>query len=199
MRLSGSHITASMLALGVALTSGACQSMADPMTEATPAPSSEDAPMSTFAPQSISTPIIGADGEEVGQLDLSSAPGGVLIRAQLSPGALTPGWHGLHLHQTPDCSDIGVFKLSGGHVGKVAGGHGLLNPAGPEGGDLPNIYAAADGSAAAEMFSPRTTFDALQTLGGFAMIIHAGADDHITQPIGGAGGRVACAAYKFDS
>lgn len=196
MRLSNSRLAASFLALGFALTSGACQSIADTAT-ATAAPDTEMAP--AFAPQAISAPIIGADGAEVGRLDLSSAPFGVLIRAQLSPGALSPGWHGLHLHQTPDCSDIGVFKLSGGHVGKVAGGHGLLNAAGPEGGDLPNIHAAADGSAAAEMFSPRTRFEDLQALGGFAMIIHAGADDHITQPIGGAGGRVACAAYKFES
>ncbi|HBS33699.1 MAG TPA: superoxide dismutase family protein, partial [Parvularcula sp.] len=31
---------------------------------------------------------------------------------------------------------------------------------------------------------------------GFAIIIHANPDDHVTQPIGGAGDRVACAAFK---
>ena len=31
---------------------------------------------------------------------------------------------------------------------------------------------------------------------GSALVIHAQQDDHITQPIGGAGGRVACAVLK---
>ena len=67
-------------------------------------------------------------------------------------------------------------------------------------GDLPNIFAGADGHAAAETFTPYLALgDASGRLNildsdGSALIIHAAADDHQTQPIGGAGARVGCAA-----
>ena len=137
--------------------------------------------------------IIGVDGSSIGSLNLLEGPNGVMIEATIAPGGLTPGWHGLHLHQVGDCSDLGVFKLSGGHVGKVDGGHGLLNPVGPEGGDLPNIHAAGDGSAGYEAFSDRFSLSELGDSDGAALIIHAERDDHLSQPIGGAGARVACA------
>ena len=95
-----------------------------------------------------------------------------------------------------DCSDYGVFTNSGGHVGKIEGGHGLLNPAGPEGGDIPNIWAAADGSAGYEAFTTLATGAELMDEDGSAIIIHTGEDDHLSQPIGGAGARVACAGLN---
>ncbi len=140
--------------------------------------------------------IVGGDGNVIGSLNILDGPNGVLLEAIISPGGLTPGWHGLHLHQVGDCSDTGTFKLSGGHVGKVENGHGLLNPKGPEGGDLPNIWAAADGSAGYEAFSTLTTGADLADANGAALIIHTNRDDHMTQPIGGAGARVACAVIK---
>lgn len=143
--------------------------------------------------QTASADVLGAEGTSIGTLDLKQGPHGTLIRVSLNPGALSPGWHGLHLHQIGDCSDTGTYKLSGGHVGKIEGGHGLLNPGGPEAGDTPNIHAAADGSAAMEIITARTTLAELTDADGSALIIHAGEDDHITQPIGGAGARVACA------
>ena len=140
--------------------------------------------------------IVGADGIAIGNLNILDGPNGLLIEATINPGGLEPGWHGLHLHQVGDCSDIGTFKLSGGHVGKVADGHGLLNPAGPEGGDLPNIWASADGSAGYEAFTTLTTGAELADADGAALIIHTSRDDHLTQPIGGAGARVACAVIN---
>jgi len=140
--------------------------------------------------------IVGGDGSVIGSLNILNGPNGVLLEATINPGGLTPGWHGLHLHQVGDCSDTGTFKLSGGHVGKVENGHGLLNPKGPEGGDLPNIWAAADGSAGYEAFSTLTSGANLADADGAALIIHTNRDDHMTQPIGGAGARVACAVIK---
>lgn len=140
--------------------------------------------------------IIGVDGSPIGSLTIIEGPHGAMIEATLEPGSLTPGWHGLHLHQVGDCSDLGVFKKSGGHLGMIAGGHGLLNPMGPEIGDVPNIWAAADGSAGYESFTPYVTIADLKDEDGTAMIIHANRDDHITQPIGGAGPRVACAVIE---
>ena len=140
--------------------------------------------------------IINGDGEIIGSVSVIEGPHGSMIEATLAPGSLTPGWHGLHLHQVGDCSDLGVFRKSGGHLGLIPGGQGLLNPIGPEIGDVPNIWAAAEGSAGYEAFTPYVTIADLADEDGTAIIIHANRDDHITQPIGGAGPRVACAIIE---
>ncbi len=137
--------------------------------------------------------ILGAEGVEIGWARFEQGPTGVLIRMEIGAGGLTPGWHGLHLHEIGDCSDVGAFQLSGGHHGKEAGAHGLMNPdMGPEPGDLPNLWAAADGSAGYEAFTMLT--ELVPALGGdgLSIIVHANEDDHRSQPIGGAGPRVAC-------
>ena len=162
-------------------------------SNATAQSETEPAPLVTET-KTLSANVLGNTGDTIGTAEFKQGPHGILIRVELGAGSLTPGWHGLHLHQIGDCSDTGVYKLSGGHVGKVAGGHGLLNADGPEGGDTPNIYAGADGSAAMEIITSRVTLADLADEDGSALIIHAGEDDHISQPIGGAGARVACAA-----
>ncbi len=136
--------------------------------------------------------MIGLDGAEIGLARFEQGPHGVMIRMEIGPGGLTPGWHGLHLHETGDCSDVGEFMLSGGHHGKEPGKHGLMNPDGPEAGDLPNVWAAADGSAGYEAFTMLTRLVPALGGDGLSIIIHANEDDHRSQPIGGAGPRVAC-------
>ncbi len=148
-------------------------------------------PMPDFA--AMGGDIIGADGEAIGILNVIEGPHGLLIEVTIDPNGLAPGWHGLHLHQVGNCDDLGVFKNSGGHLGMIQDGHGLLNPIGPEIGDLPNIWAAIDGSAGYETFTSLVKLSDIADEDGTAMIIHANRDDHISQPIGGAGGRVACA------
>lgn len=140
-------------------------------------------------------------GADIGSIALKNAPTGVLLRVDLE--GLSPGWHGIHLHQVADCSDGAEgFKASGGHIDPEEKEHGLLNPAGPEPADLPNVYAGVDGRATAEIFTGGVTLfanaapDSVPLLDedGFAVIVHENPDDHMTQPIGGAGARVACAA-----
>lgn len=140
--------------------------------------------------------VTGASGNDIGTWNMLDGPNGILFQVVINEGGLAPGWHGLHLHQVGDCSDTGVFKKSGGHVGKVEGGHGLLNPAGPEGGDLPNIWASDNGAAGYEAFITLTDMASLNDEDGAALIIHQNRDDHLTQPIGGAGPRVACAVIR---
>lgn len=157
-----------------------------------------DAPATTSLPSMMNAraDLVGVDGNEIGTANFISGPNGILMRVEIAEGSLSPGWHGLHLHQVADCSDVGTFKLSGGHVGKIEGGHGLLNPAGPEGGDVPNMWIAADGSGGMEAFTTLTDMASLTDEDGAAIIIHENEDDHLSQPIGGAGARVACGAIK---
>ena len=140
------------------------------------------------------------DGKDAGVVTLTEAPHGVLLKLELK--GLTPGWHGLHFHEKGDCG-APDFKSAGAHVHTTtAVVHGLLNPDGNDNGDLPNLYAAADGSATAELFSPVVSLNgaggrpALLDADGSSIVIHASPDDYKTQPIGGAGARVACGVVK---
>jgi Cu-Zn family superoxide dismutase len=151
------------------------------------------APAAAAVPAKASATMIGANGVEIGNVSVEQGPKGMLIRMEIGPGGLTPGWHGVHLHEKGDCSDTGAFQLSGGHHGKTSGAHGLLNAeAGPEAGDLPNAWAAPDGSAGYEAFTVLTQLVPALDADGLSIIVHTGPDDHRTQPIGGAGARVAC-------
>lgn len=148
--------------------------------------------------------IVGGDGRSVGQATFTEAPTGVLIRLEFTEARLASGWHGLHLHERGDCSDFAAgFQMSGGHIAlnrRVQ--HGLLNPRGPESGDLPNLFASAGGAFGAEVFSPYVTMHSarvgnrlpLLDRDGAALLVHEAADNHRDQPIGNAGARVACAA-----
>lgn len=150
--------------------------------------------------QSASAQVKAADGKVLGTATLTEAPHGVLLRFELK--GLTPGWHGLHFHEKGDCGTPD-FKSAGAHVHTTANVvHGLLNPDGNDNGDLPNLFAGADGSATAELFSPMVSLKgaggrpALLDADGSALVVHASPDDYKTQPIGGAGARVACGVVK---
>lgn len=175
---------------------------------------SRDAMLSELAPAEwadAAARFVAPDGSERGHVVLTNTPGaGVLMRIDLS--GLAQGWHGIHLHQVADCSDgADGFMASGGHVDPDNHEHGLLNPAGPERADMPNIYAGADGRATAEIFNDSVALFASEEAAaeagpyplidedGFAVIIHENADDHQTQPIGGAGARIACAAIRGET
>jgi Cu-Zn family superoxide dismutase len=145
-------------------------------------------------PATTTAELKNAAGAAVGKVTLTAAPKGVLLRVEAT--GLTPGWHGLHFHEKADCSKAD-FTSAGGHThggGKRA--HGLLNPKANETGDLPNLYVDGHGMGTTEVFSDLTTLAALTDADGSAVVIHAAPDDHLTQPIGGAGARVACAAVK---
>jgi Cu-Zn family superoxide dismutase len=143
-------------------------------------------------------PLIGLKGDSIGKVLLRGGPSGSVLRITIAAGGLAPGWHGIHLHTVGDCSDHGQFQHSKGHVNHGAKKHGLLNPEGPDDGDLANVFANADGSVNAEVSSPSPLAGAqgLLDADGSALVIHANEDDHSSQPIGNAGARIACAVVK---
>jgi Cu-Zn family superoxide dismutase len=141
--------------------------------------------------------LVSGSGGSAGTATFRQGPTGVLIRIEAT--GLTPGWHGLHLHAVGQCEGP-KFESAGSHVNHDGDGamHGLLNADGPESGDLPNLYAGADGRAFAEVFTTAAALvegtggEHLLDADGSAILIHAGADDHTSQPIGGSGDRVVC-------
>jgi len=144
----------------------------------------------------VEAPIIDNSGAEIGKAQFTPGPTGVLIRIIVGAGGLSPGWHGTHLHAVGDCSDTAQFAHAGSHIKTTNTHHGLLYVHGPENGDLPNISVASDGSAAAELFTQLVTLSELQDADGSALVIHADADDHSSQPLGNSGDRVACASLR---
>jgi len=144
--------------------------------------------------------LAGPDGADLGTVTVTPAPNGVILRVEAR--GLTPGWHGMHFHEKASCNDE-KFASAGGHVHSLTPVvHGLLNADANDAGDLPNLFANADGSATAEVYSTFVTareggkLPALMDADGSSLVIHAMPDDYSTQPIGGAGVRVACAAIQ---
>lgn len=154
-------------------------------------------PGGAVAAPAATAALKGPAGTSLGSATLEDGPAGVLIRLDLK--GLTPGWHAVHLHEMGDCSDE-KFAKAGGHVNHAPAKapHGLLNADGPDMGDLPNIHANADGAVKAELYSPFVSTKGsggragLLDADGSSIVVHAGPDDYVTQPIGGAGARVAC-------
>ena len=149
------------------------------------------------APESHTSSLKAASGQVIGEVTVTGAPNGVVLRVRVR--GLAPGWHGMHFHEKADCSDA-AFKGAGGHIhAKTPVVHGLLNAGFNDAGDLPNLYVSPDGSATVELYSTLVTLKpggarpALLDGDGSALIIHANPDDYKSQPIGGAGERVACA------
>jgi superoxide dismutase, Cu-Zn family len=140
--------------------------------------------------------LVNISGARVGRAVLTQGPSGLLIRIEAD--GLTPGWHGVHIHAVGRCD--APFSSAGAHVnhGDPKAPHGLLNAGGPDDGDLPNIFADSTGQVRAELFTSRARIASsgpgqwLWDADGSALVIHANADNHTDQPIGGAGDRVAC-------
>ena len=128
------------------------------------------------------------EGDPIGTVVMQQGSGGFLVTVMLE--GIEPGPHGIHIHSVGTCRPD--FKASGGHVNVDNRQHGLLNHTGPDNGDLPNVYAAADGTVQAELFTTLVDPDLLMDADGSAVVVHENRDDHKTQPIGGAGGRIAC-------
>lgn len=134
-------------------------------------------------------------GKIIGIVKLSDSDKGLVIDPDL--GELTPGQHGLHIHQNPSC-DVGV-KDGKKVAGLAAGGHYDPNNAGshqgPQGkghlGDLPALEVKEDGSATRSLVAPRLK---LAQLHGRSLMIHEGGDNYSDnpKPLGGGGARVAC-------
>lgn len=143
--------------------------------------------------------FIKTDRASIGRVVLNESENGISVT--IDAEGISPGFHGMHFHVKGDCSDE-AFKNSGGHINPSGKEHGLKNPNGPDNADLPNLEVNAEGIARQTVFTDRLSFNgagdrpALFDEDGSALVIHANEDDQMTQPIGGAGPRIACAVIQ---
>jgi superoxide dismutase, Cu-Zn family len=156
-----------------------------------------------------------ADGTTVATADIEFAGGFATVTVETTtPGKLTPGFHGLHIHAVGKCEASSVaptggapgdFNSAGAHFQKSGHtGH-------PASGDLASLQVRQDGTA--KLVTTTDAFTAEDLLGGAktAIIIHEKADnfanipperyqqangapppDETTLATGDAGKRVAC-------
>ncbi len=159
----------------------------------------------TIPPESelVTVSMKNNSGEEIGTIDLVETKAGVMLRLDLN--GLTPsGEQAIHIHETGDCSPLESFKNAGGHFNPHDHMHGMKHPQGQHAGDMPNLKPNEKGEIQtqflnrfvttnnANMGKRSSVFDA----DGSAIVIHAGADDHMSQPSGAAGARVACGVIE---
>lgn len=175
-RVSGVAVAGSLL--GAVLLAGC--SMGGGMDGAAPAAAS--------AVASLQTP----GGAGVGRAVASTENGG--IRIMIDARGLPAGQHGVHVHTTGRC-DAPDFASAGPHWNPASMKHGTQNPAGPHAGDLPNLTVSADGVGTLSMMLPAGSLDAMLDADGAAFVVHATADDLMTDPSGNSGGRIACGVF----
>jgi Cu-Zn family superoxide dismutase len=159
-----------VLALGLVL--AGCVPMAAP-----------DVPVSTAN-------LVSSSGAVLGTVRVFSEPTGVMLRIDAT--GVPAGQHGVHVHTTGRCDPPG-FTSAGPHWNPTDKKHGHRNPAGFHMGDLGNLGVGADGRLVAGLLVPQATIDALRDGDGAALVLHAKADDEVTDPSGNSGDRIACA------
>ena len=145
-------------------------------------------------------PLVNASGQSIGTVRAWQTTGGVTFRIDAT--GLPHGVHGLHLHAVGRCDPPG-FTSAGPHWNPASRKHGLNNSAGPHAGDLRNVTVAANGAlgetvtlSGASLTAPPGTPGALLDADGAALVLHAQADDYVTDPSGDSGARIACAVIQ---
>ena len=113
----------------------------------------------------------------------------MLVEASIQ--GLTPGPHGIHVHEKGDCS-AADGSSAGAHFNPTGAIHGGTSGA-RHSGDLGNLVADAQGAASLKVNVTGIALnDGPSGVINRSIIVHADPDDLKTQPSGNSGKRVAC-------
>ncbi len=175
--------TSAVLASAIALT--ACQTT----------PNKQDLPAEIQPALKAQIQTVDVSKAHLGKMYLRPVQGGVQVFGKLT--GLNPGsTYAIHIHENGTCASKG--KDAGGHFNPLDKQHG--HPSTPEShaGDLPNLTADANGVASINFVREDISVDprVANTVYNRAFIIHAGADDYVSQPAGNAGDRMACGVIE---
>jgi superoxide dismutase, Cu-Zn family len=151
----------------------------------------------TTQPMKLPTPVNEAvavlhptQGNHVtGVLRFTQTTGGVRIVGDLE--GLTPNArHAIHIHEFGDCSSSDGTS-AGSHYNPQGHPHALPDEPRRHAGDLGNLIADGSGKAHVELTLGIASLVGPNPILGRAVIVHANPDDG-SQPVGNAGGRLAC-------
>ena len=140
-----------------------------------------------------------ADGSPIsGTAHLRDTPQGLAITIHVAH--VSPGAHGLHVHDFGDCGSGG--QAAGGHYNPDSVKHGYLPKDGFTGahaGDLGNIEVGADGTGTLSLtVEGLAVSSGPHPVAGHAIILHEKVDD-FGQPTGNAGSRIGCGVIEVAS
>ncbi|MDE2861546.1 MAG: superoxide dismutase family protein [Chloroflexota bacterium] len=93
--------------------------------------------------------LVSPDGRDMGIVTITQGPKGIVLAADVQ--GLAPGGHSMSINSVGTCAPD--FAAAGENFNPHGGEHGFLQGDGPHIGDLPNIYAADDGTARADFFA----------------------------------------------
>ena len=127
---------------------------------------------------------------------------GKIVNITVSVSGLKPGMHGLHLHAVGKCAPD--FAAAGGHFDPGPAGNSDPDANHPyHMGDIPQLTAAANGTATMKAATTRVTLSegplSLFDADGSAIIVHGNPDQGITgEPKSGVSGgpRIACGVIE---
>lgn len=140
--------------------------------------------------------LLGTDQTEYGEVIIAQGADGLIVNIKAQ--GMSPGPHGVHIHETGKCEGPD-FSSAGGHWNPASKQHGFDNPQGAHAGDFFNLDIGADGTGALEATIAGGQLsdgdDALLDADGAAFVVHEGADDLKTDPSGESGGRLACGVF----
>lgn len=134
--------------------------------------------------------LVDSNGAAIGTVRMFSEPTGIMLRINAS--GVPAGQHGVHLHSVGKC-EAPKFTSAGPHWNPTDKMHGHRNPAGYHMGDLGNVGVGADGKLVVALLVPNVAVAGIRDADGTALVLHAGADDEVTDPSGNSGDRIACA------
>ncbi len=117
---------------------------------------------------------------------------GEAVKVVADVEGLNPGQkHAIHIHQFGDATSTDGMS-AGGHYNPEGHAHGLPETQNRHAGDLGNLQADSEGKAHYEITIQNVTVAGLKNpIIGRGVIVHAEVDDG-GQPVGNAGGRIAC-------
>ena len=116
------------------------------------------------------------------------------VEAMGDISGLTPGKHGLHIHEKGDCSAADAAS-AGAHFDTGKKHHGGPSGAERHSGDLGNIEADASGKAHVQ-WKGKLAFTGADSIIGKSVVVHEKEDDFKTDPAGNSGARIACGVIE---
>ncbi len=144
-----------------------------------------------------------ADGKPGGMARFADTTKG-MMEVSVEAQGLTPGEHGLHVHQNPDCAPgpdsatgkVVPFGAAGGHFDPMeTKKHGHPDGDGKKShaGDLPMLKAGSDGTAKlSHTTKALSVAPGKNSVVGRTIVVHEKADDYTSDPAGNSGPRVLC-------